>query len=370
MDNRENAKILAVAETNNAVDNIVAMLLHLGIHPLRLGTKGNIRSAHYKLTLDAIKQDLRKKNFSDKKIAATLAKHINESIIICTTCTGCGSSDLSKQKFSLVVVDEVSQCILPRAIIPISRCSGQVCLFGDPQQLPPTVVSSEAKENNLDMSLFSFLLEYGDIGAHMLDIQYRMHPSIAQFSNIHFYNGELRNGIEPVSRPRPVGIIWPNPDISIIYMPISGRSRIHGTSQYNLEEIDCVYQVVLLILSGGDVEKSEIGIVTPYNAQVKKIYERFNKQDLRGIEIKSVDAFQGREKEVVIFSAVVTHGTGSFLKDDKRMNVLLTRAKRGLIVIGDQNFLQKDGSKWNQWIIEAQKQQIICNSIDLLRQRN
>lgn len=144
------------------------------------------------------------------------------------------------------------------------------------------------------------------------------------------------------------------------FIPVEGGELQdeEGSSRSNYAEAAKVLTVVKDLLAPGDLTTKDIGVITPYNGQVRVLSDLFQEAGGRdkgepfyGLEIKSVDGYQGREKEVIVFSAVRAndHGEVGFLSDRRRLNVALTRARRGLIVVGHPNTLQHD-STWKSWL--------------------
>lgn len=231
------------------------------------------------------------------------------------------------------------------------------CIFvqGDDQQLPPMVLCELAKGPNLlSTSMFSRLRQVG-FPVRMLDIQYRMHPSIASFPSRQFYEGKLQSGVSGDDRKAPDGFNWPNKSVPVVFLttPNSAEEMTKASSKQNAFEAKQVSEIVLDLLKAKDVTEDQIGIITPYRAQLKLISET---KQLQNISIRTVDGFQGQERDVIVFSAVRCneHGNVGFLDDEKRMNVLLTRARRGLIVIGNKQTLGKCDlwQKWIDWVEE------------------
>ncbi|CEM10847.1 unnamed protein product [Vitrella brassicaformis CCMP3155] len=263
-------------------------------------------------------------------------------------------------KFSTVLIDEASQVTEPAASVPMVKGCEQLILVGDQNQLPATVVSDKAKAEGLNLSLFSRLVLAGVVPV-MLAAQYRMHPAIAMFPSFEFYDDRLISIPKPEERPTPGGFPWPDdvkPVAFVSVMEPAGYSESRPdettkwggstTSKYNREEALCLVKVLKELVSHGDVSYTDIGVVTPYAAQVRFLQDTLRTELGRDtaalIEVKSVDGYQGREKEVILFSAVRSNPTGSvgFLRDWRRLNVAVTRARRGLVVFGDPRTLTAD----------------------------
>ena len=158
--------------------------------------------------------------------------------------------------------------------------------------------------------------------------------------------------MEVAQRPAPSGMLWPDWDQPMAFLPVQeGEVRSpDGNSKENPAEASWVSRVLEELLDGGELEMSDIGIITPYAGQVRAIRDSMSER-LDSVEVRTVDGYQGREKEVIIFSCVRSNSEGNvgFLSDSRRLNVALTRAKRGLIVIGDPETLRHDDD-WAAWM--------------------
>lgn len=227
----------------------------------------------------------------------------------------------------------------------------------------------------LSLSLFARFASQG-LKPYFLDTQFRMHPKIAQFSAESFYGSRLKNGVSASDRKPIGGFPWPVPGCGIAFIHVDGSFEQRERESYkNDGEAQCLEDLMFGILQKGDVSLAQIGVVTPYTGQVStlraKLFSGLEKR-LRGVgksiaslhprtlEIASVDGFQGREKELIIFSAVRsnTYGGVGFLADWRRLNVMITRARRGLIIVGDMRTLTRDPT-WKRYIYWA-------NALDLV----
>lgn len=330
-------------------------------------------------------------------------------------CAGAGSDLLANNSFNLVVLDEATQCTEPESLVPLMRCKpeGQVILLGDHQQLPPTVLSPLA-QNELSITIFERLIrlfregsanvDLKNMFSTMLDIQYRMHPIIAEWPSNIFYDGRIRTGIKLNTRFPPSGFPWPTLPNSVLenlevtdnrltksalcFVDVkSGFDESRGKSKANESEVHIVASIVQSLLyydptSEDKVSLRELGIITPYQGQVRALetmiwemgvkIKSHTDEDLEdgttgdGIEIKSVDGFQGREKDVIIFSAVRSNEGGNvgFLSDFRRLNVAMTRARRGFIVVGSSATLRSD-PYWCSWIEYVRNLGLIYDSSQL-----
>lgn len=209
--------------------------------------------------------------------------------------------------------------------------------------------------NLLTVSMFSRLRTVG-LPVRMLNVQYRMHPTIAFFASSHFYDGRLNNGVSGEERRAPVGFNWPNKTKPVAFLktPDFAQESSKASSKLNGFEARQVYEVVRDLLKEGDITNNGVGVITPYRAQLKLIADEI--KEFENVSVRTVDGFQGQERDVIVFSAVRCneHGFVGFLDDEKRMNVLLTRARRGMIVIGNKRTLGKCAlwSKWIDWVEE------------------
>ena len=398
------APILAVAESNVAVDNMLEGLLSLGINAVRLGQPVKVRESLRESTIDAkmqnhrlrrdldvileLNEDLARRipgmKGKDKGLAHRDLKNgwkdarrieqqmkddiLDKADVICATCIGSGHIVLDGRRFPRVLIDEATQATEPATLVPIVRGCRQLVLVGDHKQLPPTVISTRAEEMGLNKSLFERLIELG-VNSTMLLEQYRMHPCIAEFPSRQSYNGLLKNGVTSENRIAPTGIIWPDFDNPVAFLPVEGGEIVSadGHSKANPTEAGWVLRMVDSLLAGEDISPDDIGVITPYNGQVRAIHDLMessggleNNGKWNGIEVRSVDGYQGREKEVIVFSAVRSNPEGNvgFLNDSRRLNVALTRAKRGLIVIGDPKTLRNQRD-WDFWLTWAEEKNLI-----------
>jgi regulator of nonsense transcripts 1 len=385
--------ILACAESNVAVDNLLEGLLDLDVKAIRLGRPVKVRESLREATLDAQvsrhpKQDeiafireetegMRSKlhdlKGKDKGLAhrdinknyreiRELEQRITDDVlasaqVLCTTNIGAGHFTLANRKFSIVLIDEATQATEPSALVPIVKGARQLILVGDHRQLPPTVTSRSAEEGGLDIPLFERLLSNG-LPAHMLTTQYRMHPTIREFPSSRFYENKLEDGCSSSDRPPVAGFLWPDWDKPVAFVPVHGSEieEESGSSRSNMDEAAIVVQVVNDLLAPGDLTPEDIGVISPYAGQVRLIRSMVD-DVIEGLEVKSVDGYQGREKEIIVLSTVRANDAGKvgFLSNYRRLNVALTRAKRGLIVIGDDRTLRNDPTwaSWLDWISES-----------------
>ncbi len=275
---------------------------------------------------------------------------IKAAAVICTTNSTAGSEILKAEKFDFAVIDEATQSTEPSALIAVLKAK-RFILAGDHKQLPPTVLNEEAACRGFTRSLFERLLAlHGDPIRVMLDVQYRMNEEIAEFPNREFYDGKLKAD-EQVKRRTLIDILpesveKESEELKPFLFIDTGdefeeRVRKGSTSRENPGEAQLVTDIAERLLNRG-IRAEDIAVISPYDDQVARIKRMLR---VEGLEIKTVDGFQGREKEVVIVSFVRSNksGTIGFLKDLRRLNVSITRAKRKLVLIGDSNTLESEG---------------------------
>jgi predicted DNA helicase len=223
----------------------------------------------------------------------------------------------------------------------LKRCR-RLVLAGDHCQLPPTVVSAEAAAEGFGISLLERLVgQYGADVTRRLRVQYRMHESIMRFSSAEFYEGDLQadssvGGHRLCELPGVQSDALTEAPVEFIDTAGAGydeQLEPEGESRFNPEEAAVVGRRVRALLERG-IPATEVAVITPYAAQVRRLREALA---IAGLEIDSVDGFQGREKEAVVVSLVRSNRENDigFLADVRRMNVALTRARRKLIVVGD-----------------------------------
>jgi hypothetical protein len=342
--------ILVSGHTNAAVDNILIGLAKKGRRVVRIGD-------HNKVRVDCKPFVLGEECAAEPRLAE----------VICATCSGSGSAVFQKEniKCHTVLIDEGSQATESSCLIPLCHAAQHLVIVGDQCQLEPFVKSDVAKSDNLGTSLFNRLCQQGIVPT-MLNVQYRMHPSICEFPSAAFYNGQLLAGVGHSDRKPTSYWQWPSRRNPVCF--IDAKDGVEEASdgkmeKKNLHEVSLVLSVLKELLRDAEMRSIcedgtyPVGIVTPYAAQKQTIVEELARAgflDANGqhlIETNSVDGFQGREKEVIIFSAVRANDEGSvgFLHDWRRINVMLTRAKRGLIIIGNRDTLQTD-FYWSNWL--------------------
>ena len=345
-------------------------------------------------------------------IAATRA--IRDADVIVSTCSGaadprllaaCAIDDteaitapdgLPPVSLPFVLVDEAGQSLEPATLIPIiaSNSCRSLVLLGDPCQLPPTVKSDP--HSSLSQSLMERLADSrGSESLMLLSHQYRMDPSIAAFPSAQFYRNRLVTPDLPRAFPKVLQDQMPCGDNSLCvrFLDVGGRvnesrgklnllgsstidtSLEEENSYWNEAEAERVVALLIDILGSEDPAISTVGVITPYSAQVQLIQSMVNsdeniqsllKRTKVSVEVNSVDGYQGRERDIIIFSAVRSNKEGNigFLRDWRRLNVALTRAKSGLVLLGDLDTLAEADSNWSDLRKWASKVRCIVNDYD------
>jgi regulator of nonsense transcripts 1 len=373
-------QVLVTAPSNVAVDQLTEKIAATGLRVVRLASKTREATSssvdhlclHVMVPLAAggefqklqrLKDEIGELTERDMKKYRSLRNRCEREIlqaadVICCTCVGAGDPRLKNFRFRQVLIDEATQAIEAEALIPIAMGAKQVVFVGDHCQLGPVVMCKAAAKAGLTQSLFERLVLIGNRPIR-LQVQYRMHPCLSEFPSNMFYEGSLQNGVTEADRqllnmPDYAGkedFPWPVPDKPMFFYSITGMEEISGsgTSYLNRTEASHVEKIVTHLLRMG-VTPLQIGVITPYDGQKKYVTDYMRRVGplsatlYEAIEVASVDAFQGREKDFILVSCVrssETQGIG-FLSDPRRLNVALTRARLGMILLGNPRVLSKN----------------------------
>jgi regulator of nonsense transcripts 1 len=366
-------QVLVCAPSNVAVDQLCERIHRTGLKVVRLTAKSRedvessvgflslheqvrMNDSNLELTkLSQLKSELGELSSQDEKKFKTLTRAaereiLNNADVICCTCVGAGDPRLAKMKFRTVLIDESTQSAEPECMIPLVLGCKQVVLVGDHQQLGPVIMNKKAAKAGLNQSLFERLVILG-LAPIRLNVQYRMHPCLSEFPSNMFYEGSLQNGVTMQQRlRRDVDFPWPVGDTPMMFWSNLGNEEISasGTSYLNRTEASNVEKIVTRFFKAG-VQPADIGVITPYEGQRSYVVSSmqntgtFKKEHYKEIEVASVDAFQGREKDFIVLSCVRSndHQGIGFLSDPRRLNVALTRAKYGLVILGNPKVLSK-----------------------------
>ncbi|KAK9474352.1 P-loop containing nucleoside triphosphate hydrolase protein [Dipodascopsis tothii] len=366
-------QVLVCAPSNVAVDQLTEKIHRTGLKVVRLTAKSrediessvSFLSLHEQVKMNdtnielqkliQLKQELGELSSQDEKKFKKLTRSCERQIlanadVICCTCVGAGDPRLSNLKFRTVLIDESTQAAEPECMIPLVMGCKQAVLVGDHKQLGPVIMNKQAARAGLHQSLFERLVLLG-LAPIRLNVQYRMHPCLSEFPSNMFYDGSLQNGVTTEERLRKhVDFPWPVPETPMMFWTNLGQEEISasGTSYLNRAEASNCEKIVTRFFKAG-IEPSQIGIITPYEGQRSYVVSSMQtngtlrKELYKQVEVASVDAFQGREKDYVILSCVRSneHQGIGFLSDPRRLNVALTRAKYGLVVLGNPKVLSK-----------------------------
>jgi ATP-dependent RNA/DNA helicase IGHMBP2 len=376
-------RILCTAASNAAVDHLVDLCVAEGLRVVRVGHPARVSPRLLEHTLDvqverhpdrqlarqlfddgfallghARRQRLRgrsRERFAHARSAQSEARALFDEArglerkavrdvldgadVLCATLTALGGPPLSALRFPLALVDEATQATEPLTLLAFLRAD-RVVLAGDHRQLPPTVISQEAAAAGLSRSLFERLLAlHGEPVRQMLREQYRMNAELMQLPSEVFYGGELRAHREISGRT--LSTVLPGTSLDappLLFLDTAGKGwdEIAPEGSESLEnpgEAEAILARARALREAG-LAAEQIAVITPYRAQAARLGPAL---DALGIEVDTVDAFQGREAEAVLVSCVRSNPGGQlgFLNDLRRMNVALTRAKVHAFVVGD-----------------------------------
>jgi superfamily I DNA and/or RNA helicase len=379
---REN-QVLVCAQSNMAVDWISEKLVDRGINVLRIGNPTRVNDKMLSFTYErrfeahpdyphlwAIRKAIRelrsrRKNVGSsayhqkleslKSRATELEIRINndlfgEARVIASTLVGAANRLLDGQKFGTLFIDEAAQALEAACWIPLRRVS-RVVLAGDHCQLPPTVKSIAALKAGLGKTLMERIVEMHPEAVTLLKIQYRMNDDIMRFSSNYFYHGQVESAPEVKYRSildMDVPMTWI--DTSQFDLPLTSfKEEFVGESFGRINKAEA--ELTLLALQNyfekiGKQrlldERIDVGIISPYRAQVQYLRRLLMKREYfkpfrRLISVNTVDGFQGQERDIIVISLVRSNDEGQigFLRDLRRMNVAITRARMKLIILGN-----------------------------------
>lgn len=299
-----------------------------------------------------LRQELRQLSKEERKRQERAVEEVLKGAqVVCTTLTGVGQRQLERLAFDVVAIDEAAQALEPACWAALLK-GRRAVLAGDHLQLPPTVVSEEAARRGLARTLFERLQElWGEAVSQMLTVQYRMNSDIMDWSSQEMYGGQLQGHGSVASHAlgglRGAGAAAGDVPVLLLVdtagCDMEEQEEEEGASTWNEGEARVVMAHVRRLLDAG-VPAREIGVITPYAAQVARLRE-LRPEALAGqLEISTVDGFQGREKEAIVISMVRSNprGTVGFLADARRMNVAVTRARRHCALVCDSETVGAD----------------------------
>ncbi|XP_010548919.1 PREDICTED: probable helicase MAGATAMA 3 [Tarenaya hassleriana] len=373
-------RVLVCAPSNSALDEIVLRLLTTGLRDeniqkytpkiVRIGLKPH--HSVMSVSLDHLVAQKRgsaidkpKQGTTGTDLDSIRTAILDEAAIVFSTLSFSGSALLTRSTrgFDVVIIDEAAQAVEPATLVPLATGCKQVFLVGDPVQLPATVISPIAKEFGYGTSLFKRLQRAGH-PVKMLRTQYRMHPEIRSFPSKEFYDEALEDGSDIEAQTNREWHKYRCFGPFCFFDIHEGKESQPpgGTRSWiNFDEVEFVLLIYHKLVSMYPELKSssQLAIISPYSYQVKTFKDRF--KDMFGIEsakvvdINTVDGFQGREKDVAIFSCVRANERGEigFVSDFRRMNVGITRAKSSVLVVGSAATLRND-EHWKNLIQSAE----------------
>ncbi|WP_211311366.1 AAA domain-containing protein [Halarchaeum salinum] len=315
-------RVLLSAFTNRAVDNALEAIEEQDIADIvRVGTETGVR------------EDMQEYRLENAGGPHEQADRLGAASLVAATTATCGSRVMRSQSFDVVLVDEASQLTEPGALAAINR-GAKFVLVGDHHQLPPVVQAG----GRLTTSLFERLIEEHPEAGVLLESQYRMRQQIQAFSSTEFYEGRLRpaNGAVATQSLTDLGVDSEHTDVvdGVGFVDVTGTTDAHVDPQ----EAERVAEIVERYLDGG-LERSQIGVIAPFRAQVGEIGRRVPE----GVAVDTVDRFQGSSKEVIVVSFVATGALdGPIFEDYRRLNVAMSRAKKALVLVGDAAALRTD----------------------------
>ncbi|KAL3110234.1 hypothetical protein niasHT_015837 [Heterodera trifolii] len=367
-----NGQVLVCAPSNIAVDQLAEKIHRTGLKVLRFCAKGRetvdssvaFLSLHNQLKalqsgdlfkLMKLKEEIGELSQADQNRFMALRRQkeqelLSKADVICCTCITAADVRLIKREFRVVLIDESTQSTEPEVMVSVVKGARQLVLVGDHCQLGPVIMCKKSANAGLGQSLFERLVLLGNRPLR-LQVQYRMHPALSAFPSNVFYEGSLQNGVTEGERKLDE-FSWqfPVPEKPMMFWNCNGQEELgaSGTSYLNRAEAVNVEKLVTRFLQAG-FRPDQLGIITPYEGQRAYVVQFMQSQGslhsklYLDIEVENVDAFQGREKDIIIVTCVRSNESGGigFLNDPRRLNVALTRAKYGLIIVGNAKVLSR-----------------------------
>ncbi len=373
---RRESQVLVCAQSNMAVDWISERLMERGVEVLRVGNPTRVTDKMLAQTYErryeahpdypqlwSLRKALREvrcaRRGSDayhqkverlKSRITELELRIHNDLFVqarVIACTLAGSANrvLEGMRFATLFIDEAAQALEAACWIAI-RKAGRVIFAGDHCQLPPTVKCYEALKGGLGTTLMERIVASNPSCVTLLQVQYRMHDDIMRFSSQWFYNGQVSS--DPSVRYRSI-LDWDIPITWIDTASLDGHEEMVGDGYGRINRAEAQFTLEMLQRYFERVgrqriidERIDVGIISPYRAQVQYLRQLVRRSDyfkpLRGqFTVNTVDGFQGQERDVVVISLVRANDEGQigFLRDLRRMNVAITRARMKLIILGD-----------------------------------
>ncbi len=379
-------QILVVAPSNAAVDLLSEKLADEGLNVVRVGNPARVNDKQLSLTLDykidghpqfkeikrlkkqareyrdmaqkykrsfgPAEREQRKALFNEARNLRGEVERIEQYIaddvlgkaqVITATLVGCNHYTVRQRRYFAVVIDEAAQALEPACWIPILKAD-KIIMAGDHFQLPPTIKSAEAARGGLGITLMEKLVAMNPAAVTLLQVQYRMHTQIMQFSGKEFYESRITAHASVAQH-----CLLPG-DAPLVFIDTAGcgfEERQDGSGMSNSEEasalvkhLESYVKQLLPVYDVGDFPS--IGIISPYRHQVEWLKEQVPKtgglaEVLPFITINTIDSFQGQERDIIYISLTRSNSDSiiGFLSEVRRMNVAMTRARKKLVVIGD-----------------------------------
>uniref|UniRef100_A0A667X6H7 DNA replication ATP-dependent helicase/nuclease n=1 Tax=Myripristis murdjan TaxID=586833 RepID=A0A667X6H7_9TELE len=352
--------VLLTSYTHSAVDNILLKLKRFRVGFLRLGQGNKVHPDILPFT----EESERRKGVHT---LSELEQLYNKELVVGTTCMGIRHPLFSRRRFDFCIVDEASQISQPICLGPLFYAKRFV-LVGDHQQLPPIVQNMEARSLGMDESLFK-RLELHSEAVVQLNVQYRMNRQIMSLSNSLMYGGRLECGSERtasalLSLPFLISVqselashsnTQPQQDLAwiqaallpsnpVCFLDVPALESVEQGGVSNHTEAALVHMLLTLLIKAG-CKSSDIGVIAPYRQQLKSISALLQSPVFSGVEVNTVDRYQGRDKSLIVISFVrstAEEGSlGELLKDWRRLNVAVTRAKHKLLMVGSAATLRR-----------------------------
>eukprot|EP00977_Amphora_coffeiformis_P001827 scaffold353_cov185-Amphora_coffeaeformis.AAC.55 len=375
-------RVLAVTHSNGAADVLLEGLLQMGVPAVRLGRPASVSAHLQHRTIIAMSEKMpsvvllrnqsRDMTLSSQERSAAafglrqamidVQQMITQTApVVVTSCIGAHQLFLGKQdgdgtgsegdacsrpSFRFIVLDEAAQTTEPALVCALAAARAeQLVLVGDTRQLPPTITCMSLLDT-LGVSPMARLEQCG-VGEITLTQNYRMPPSLMKHPSEYFYKGLVSCAPEILLKedPCPAGFRWPSSEPLAFVQVGDGESEVAHPfgGRSNPTEANLIIQLVLNILDAGDIHADKLAIISPYAKQVQLIRsELAARPSTQGIRVGTVDSFQGQETDLVLFSAVRSNSMKElgFIRDSRRLCVAITRARRGLILVGDQSTLK------------------------------
>lgn len=337
----EQRRIMLAANTNVAVDRVLLQLTQPPPptwSPLNIVRIGRSEKVH-----PALRQFVAGRSGGKDGQLAQGSSRVEAADVIGVTCASSVLPLLSSLGCGALLLDEASQMTEPTSLLPLLAASPlRLLLVGDPQQLPPATADGDRRsctqpateDRSLNRTLFDRLCGLGT-QPHMLAEQYRCHPAIAQLCSELFYAGRLRHGVSAEDRP---SLAQGLPAVATLDCA-GGEVRCGDSSYTNASEAALLLDLVRRLAAALPVAAT-IGVVCMYKGQANLVQRRLEGEQIAArVQVSTVDAFQGCEKDVIIIALTRSSAAGGFLSNRCRVNVAISRAKHHLIVVGNASVL-------------------------------